>query len=133
MNFCPEVNNKGRKKYLSDGDDDMTDKRYIAAGIFAAALVVTLAAGGAGQAGQPAEPAIAVSEPAEEKQEELRFIVREQGGTVCVFREGFDVQPAIVTEISVEDLPAADRALLEAGMEVAGREALLRLLEDLGS
>ena len=92
-----------------------------------------LALGGAGSAEQPAEPAAAVSEPAEETPEELRFIVREHGGTVCVFREGFDVQPAIVTEISVGDLPAADRALLEAGMEISGREALLRLLEDLGS
>ena len=100
---------------------------------FAAALVLTLAAGGAGSAKPPAEPAAAVSAPAEPTPEELRFIVRESGGKVCVFREGFQAQPAIVTEISVGDLPAADRALLEAGMEIAGREALLRLLEDLGS
>lgn len=129
----PEVNTKVRKDDSSDGDDDMTDKRFIGAGVFAAALVLTLAIGGAVSAKPPAEEPAPASAPAEEPQDGLRFIVREHGGRVCVFREGFRTQPAIVTEISVEDLPAADRALLTQGMEIAGREALLRLLEDLGS
>ncbi len=133
MNFLPEVNTKVRKDDSSDGDDDMTDKRLIGAGVFAAALVLTLAIGGAVSAKPPAEEPAPASAPAEEPQDGLRFIVREHGGRVCVFREGFRTQPAIVTEISVEDLPAADRALLTQGMEIAGREALLRLLEDLGS
>jgi hypothetical protein len=133
MNFLPEVNTKVRKDDSSDGDDDMTDKRFIGAGVFAAALVLTLAIGGAVSAKPPAEEPAPASAPAEEPQDGLRFIVREHGGRVCVFREGFRTQPAIVTEISVEDLPAADRALLTQGMEIAGREALLRLLEDLGS
>lgn len=110
----------------------MTDKRFAGACVFAAALVLTLAIGGAVSAKPPEEPA-EVSAPAEEPREGLRFVVRERSGRVCVFREGFETQPAIVTEISVEGLPAADRALLRQGLEVAGREALLRLLEDLGS
>ena len=111
----------------------MTDKRYIGAGIFAAALVLTLAAGGAVSAKLPEEPPAAVSDPAGPTPEALRFFVSERGGKVCVFREDCRTQPAIVTEISVEGLPEADRALLAEGMQIEGREALLRLLEDLGS
>ncbi len=111
----------------------MTDKRFAGACVFAAALVLTLAIGGAVSAKPPEEEPAGASVAAEEPRGELRFVVRERSGRVCVFREGFETQPAIVTEISVEGLPAADRALLTQGMEVEGREALLRLLEDLGS
>ncbi|MBO6010286.1 MAG: hypothetical protein J6P71_00625 [Oscillospiraceae bacterium] len=109
----------------------MIDRRLLGAGACAAALILTLAAGGAGEAPPPA--GTAAVEAAEPSPEEFSVVVRERGGAVCVFLAGYDAQPAIVTEISVEALPAADRELLAAGMTVEGREALLRLLEDLGS
>ena len=128
MNFLPRVNNKGKKR---DGDDVMIDRRLLGAGACAAALLLTLAASGAGKAPPPEDPpAVEAAEPSPEA---FTFVVRERGGRVCVFLEGFDTQPDIVTEISVEGLPAADRELLAAGMTVEGREAILRLLEDLGS
>lgn len=64
---------------------------------------------------------------------ELLFTVRDVDGTVCVFHRGSPDIPAFVTEISTLSLPQADRDALALGVNVDGREALLTLLEDLGS
>ena len=53
-------------------------------------------------------------------------------GSVAIF-DGSSGTPRSVTDIELSSLRAADRALIEHGCPVADEEALLALLEDLGS
>lgn len=104
--------------------------------VFAFLLAFGAAVAGTAGAEAPAVPAAAFyaeDEAVENIPESLQFIVREYDGNVCVFHRGYSGVPAIVTDISVDGLPGADRELLARGIEIDGREALLRLLEDLGS
>ena len=64
---------------------------------------------------------------------EEKFILREYGGNICVFREEFQEIPAIITEISIDSLTTNDRELLFQGIEVNGKKEVLKLLEDFGS
>ena len=54
-------------------------------------------------------------------------------GSVAVFDRGDPSEPLRVTEIELDTLRAADRALIEHGLPVRSGEALQSLLEDLGS
>ena len=54
-------------------------------------------------------------------------------GSVAVFDRGDPAAPISVTDIELSSLRATDRALIERGMPVESEEALLSLLEDLGS
>ena len=64
---------------------------------------------------------------------DAEFYLRESGGHVAVFAGNKGRAPVTVTEIETALLRDADRALLENGIPVEDRHALLRLLEDLGS
>ena len=63
------------------------------------------------------------------------YLVAEYGGSVAVFDGGDRAlkNPLQVTEIGLDSLRAADRALIETGVPVPTREELMALLEDLGS
>lgn len=60
------------------------------------------------------------------------YILKESNGYVAVFSS--NPQKVLqVTDIQVSGLRAADQALLENGIAAIDRQALLELLEDLGS
>lgn len=61
------------------------------------------------------------------------YIVRDYGGYVGVYYNSGEEYPAIITEISLASLRQYDRELIETGFEVASRDELMLLLEDLGS
>ena len=63
---------------------------------------------------------------------EAPYVLRAQSGrvAVCSRQRG---QSAELTEIELGTLRAADRAMLQRGIPAADREAVLLLLEDLGS
>ena len=105
-------------------------RKLVSAVVCTAAFV--LAFGASAGCGAPAAPEAVTAEPSPTA-DPFSFVVRECAGAVCVFHSGYTEVPAIVTEIRVDGLPEADRQLLSDGIEVSGREALLRLLEDLGS
>ena len=54
-------------------------------------------------------------------------------GSVAVFEGDGSGPPRAVTDIDLSSLRATDRALIERGYPVESEEALLALLEDLGS
>ena len=64
---------------------------------------------------------------------EAEFYLRESGGFVAVFQSQRDKTPLTVTGIETSVLRKADRAMLELGIPVSDGQALLMLLEDLGS
>lgn len=61
------------------------------------------------------------------------YILREHEGNICVYYKNYDGIPAIITDISVENLRSVDRKMIEAGIEVSTKEEVLKLLEDFGS
>lgn len=61
------------------------------------------------------------------------YILAASDGRVAVYEAGDRRTPIAVTDISLDTLRAADRAMLDAGIPVPDSDALLRLLEDLGS
>ena len=63
------------------------------------------------------------------------YLVADFGGSVAVFDSGDSgmENPLQVTDIDLDSLRAADRALIEIGVPVSDREELVALLEDLGS
>ncbi|MCR5663462.1 MAG: hypothetical protein K6G17_01130 [Oscillospiraceae bacterium] len=65
--------------------------------------------------------------------EEAEFVLRGQDGFVAVCPAGRRAKPERITDIELSTLRSADRALLERGIPVSDRRALLELLEDLGS
>lgn len=61
------------------------------------------------------------------------YVLAAADGRVAVFTARDRRTPVAVTDIELATLRAADRALLDAGLSVPDSDALLRLLEDLGS
>lgn len=68
-----------------------------------------------------------------EAEEQDKYILKEYGGNICVFYGAFQEIPAIITDIRVDSLTTNDRELLFQGIEVYGRQEVLKLLEDFGS
>lgn len=64
---------------------------------------------------------------------EAVYYLRSIDGHLAVFGAGNARRPLQLTDIDIEALPGADRAMLEKGIPVASREELLKLLEDFGS
>lgn len=64
---------------------------------------------------------------------EETYILKEYNGSICIFHGAFQDIPAIITDIQIDALTTKDRELLFQGIEVYGREALLKLLEDFSS
>ncbi|NLO48844.1 MAG: hypothetical protein GX111_11075 [Clostridiales bacterium] len=77
------------------------------------------------------ETNVIVAEKVSENED--KYILKEYQGSICIFHGDFQDIPAIITDISVNDLTTKDRELLFQGIVVYGREALLKLLEDYGS
>lgn len=61
------------------------------------------------------------------------YWLREYHGNVAVFAGAAEGKPMVETDISVSGLRQYDQALLKKGMRVYSYEAVLALLEDLGS
>ena len=61
------------------------------------------------------------------------YYLRDSNGRVAVYAGRRDKSPLSVTAIETAGLRSADRAMLRGGIPVADTQALLRLLEDLGS
>lgn len=60
------------------------------------------------------------------------YILKESDGYVAVFSSNSETPPEL-TNIPVSGLRQADQALLKQGITAADRQAVLALLEDLGS
>lgn len=60
------------------------------------------------------------------------YLLRDWKGYVSVFDPDTPADPLQVTAIRTSQLRRADQKLLEGGLTVGSREALLLLLEDLG-
>ena len=65
--------------------------------------------------------------------QEAEYFLRPCGKYVGVYSGKRTKQPLSVTAIELSALRTADRALVEKGIPVTDRQALLYLLEDLGS
>ncbi len=61
------------------------------------------------------------------------FTLRTRSGLVAVYEGENTRTPALVTQIETPLLRRADQAMLEKGIPAPDREAMLKLLEDLGS
>ena len=102
-------------------------------------LLSALAAHSAASAVESVRPAWEAALPRElysrliEGAEEPAYLLRVRDGVVAVYEGENRRTPALVTDIDVTLLRRADRAMLEKGIPVSGREELLALLEDLGS
>lgn len=62
-----------------------------------------------------------------------RFYLRGSEGYVAIYEKERDKTPLAVTDIELQCLRSADRAMIESGIPVLDRQELLQLLEDLGS
>ena len=62
----------------------------------------------------------------------IGYVLREHNGYIAVY-PSLGAQPEYVTRIEVKNLREVDRDLLEQGIAVDNKEALMSLLEDLGS
>lgn len=93
----------------------------LSAGSVAAALVIPVLA---------SPPAAPVAADAGEAVPVDVYLLREDGGEVCVFENDTLIQR---TGVAVAALPQADRAALESGIIAGGAQELSRLLEDLTS
>jgi hypothetical protein len=102
-------------------------KLYICTALAALALVSAVSAGAVSAAAK------GIGQSAGFAGENTAYLLREYEGHVAIYYEGFDRTPAVVTEIEIAQLPLADQELLTEGLNVADREELLLLLEDLGS
>lgn len=65
--------------------------------------------------------------------EEPVYVLREHDGYVSVFYPPGDTEPAMLTDIRVEDLPAGDRRELARGIGAADYEEMIALLEGMSS
>lgn len=61
------------------------------------------------------------------------YVLREHEGYVAVFFPPESAEPAMVTDIRVQDLPAGDRRQLSDGIGAADYEQMIALLEGLSS
>ena len=68
-----------------------------------------------------------------DRTEQASYVLRQRDGRIAVFAVGQERKPELTTDIEVEGLRSADRALLEKGIPAADRREVLELLEDLGS
>lgn len=59
----------------------------------------------------------------------LVYIVKDYGGNIAVFEEGKD-KPFRITDVPVDELPDADKELLEKGLTANNQEELNLILED---
>lgn len=57
------------------------------------------------------------------------YIVKNHKGNIAIFEQGKEV-PFRTTDIVVKELPPADRALLEKGIDASNQEELNSILED---
>ncbi len=64
---------------------------------------------------------------------EIRYVLFDRGGYVCVFEESDLEKPAMKTDIYVDLLPQDDQHRLREGIEIESRAALRAILEDFGS
>ena len=62
-----------------------------------------------------------------------QYFLRNDEGYVAVYQKERDKKPVSVTDIELDCLRGADRAMIEEGLPVSDRWELLQLLEDLGS
>ena len=60
------------------------------------------------------------------------YLVKACDGFVGVYYSGEDY-PAVITDISLDNLRQYDRELVVSGLEAENREQLMMILEDLGS
>ncbi len=75
-------------------------------------------------------PAVAdVSAVSAEKREEERYLVKDCEGKIAVYRKG-EQKPFMTTGTYTLSLPRSDSKKLQKGIEVAGKAALQRVLED---
>lgn len=65
--------------------------------------------------------------------EEPSYVLREHEGYVSVFYPPGDMEPAMLTDIRVSDLPAGDRRDLAQGIGAADYDEMIALLEGLSS
>lgn len=106
----------------------------------AALLLVlgALAAHSASAAVESVRPAWEAALPREvyarltEQAPEAAYLLRCRDGAVAVYEGENRRTPVLIADIDVTLLRRADRAMLEKGIPAADREAVLRLLEDLG-
>ena len=61
------------------------------------------------------------------------YTLREYGGRVCVYSRENPAQPCFITDIIVSSLRDGDAQAVRHGIEVESAQALLMILEDLGS
>lgn len=65
--------------------------------------------------------------------EDAGYALRDWDGRLAVFSPPEADTPAEVTDVRVRMLPLSDRLALRKGLAAPDREALVRLLEDLGA
>lgn len=107
--------------------------RMAGAGALAAAAAVS-AWSALGQIKAPEASPAPVYEPEQTVPlDEAEYVLRGRDGVVCVFLPDDERSPVAVTDIRLDCLRSADRSLISGGLAVADREALMTLLEDLGS
>lgn len=100
--------------------------------LLAAATVLTITVAFAAIVQIAAESG-AVSSLSEVQDDNQGYIVKEYEGFVGVYYNNGEDYPAIITEISLDNLRQYDRELIETGFEIGSRNELMQLLEDLGS
>lgn len=69
----------------------------------------------------------------EAKADIAQFFLKDSGGYVAIYDKARGHTPLAVTDIELDCLRKADKAMVRAGLPVADRWELLQLLEDLGS
>ncbi len=67
------------------------------------------------------------------KSDIAQFFLKDSGGYVAIYDKARGHTPLAVTDIELDCLRRADKAMVQAGLPVADRWELLQLLEDLGS
>lgn len=65
----------------------------------------------------------------ENSKEDTVFIIKEYNGMIAVFNKKSD-EPLFVSEVSINNLPLADKKILQSGIEVFSEKELKRLIED---
>lgn len=60
---------------------------------------------------------------------DISYIVGEYQGNVAIFEEN-NTSPFRITNVSINDLPASDRELLQKGIHALGQEELNSIIED---
>lgn len=98
-----------------------------------AALVFVLAAFAMPRRAQPELPTSAVPRTEAVSASEGKYIVRDYGGRLAVYRVNQPDRPVYLLDIYTGALPEADRSALQDGILLQTEEELSQLLEDYGS